>query len=263
MPAVIVLCPRCKDSVAVPEELSGRWVTCSSCGMQFAAFTSPSDRPTHSPMILPERSPRAWMKLGWILTTATGIVAAILILFAVAQLQVSEPSASTTSPAPSAIAQAGDRGREPRPAISEEAQDEPSDWDELPAIPPPAWLPEMPPDPAPALLPDIPREEPRPRRVRPTRDLAPEPAEAIPAENPPPASAVDRAVLNRLNVHRKLVGIGPVTLDAALSEGCIAHARYLVRNQGNPSLNGLGVHGESSNLPGYSKSGATAAPARS
>ncbi len=101
MPAVIVLCPRCKDSVAVPEESSGRWVTCSSCGMQFAALNSaPSSPQTHLAMIRPDRSPRAWIKLGWLLTTATGILAAILVLFAIAQLQVGEPAPSATSPAP-------------------------------------------------------------------------------------------------------------------------------------------------------------------
>ncbi len=146
--------------------------------------------------------------------------------------------------------------------MPEQAEDEPSDRDELPPIPPPVWVPEMPADPAPALLPDILKEESRPNPVEPVRpraEVPPQPADAIPAENPPPASAVDQAVLNRLNAHRKLVGIGPVALDAALSQGCIAHARYLVRNQGNPSLNGLGVHGEKSDLPGYTKSGATAA----
>src|SRR5262249_43201048 len=68
-------------------------------------------------------------------------------------------------------------------------------------------------------------------------------------------------VIERANFHRKAAGLEPVTHDPALSRGCLAHARYLVKNQGHPSLAGLGVHDEKPDLPGYSPEGRKAAKA--
>ena len=45
-------------------------------------------------------------------------------------------------------------------------------------------------------------------------------------------------------------------LDAALSRGCLAHARYLALNLGHPATAGLGAHDEDLSLPGASEEGA-------
>jgi uncharacterized protein YkwD len=262
MSSIILTCARCHGPVAVPQELSGRWVSCPNCGMQFAALTSepPSQQP-YAPLGTPPRRQRSWMQLGWLLTAVTGMLAATLIIFAIAQVQVGPPSPGSAEPAPPAIARAPDHPSAPAPTALDRGEDESSDWDDLPPIPPPVWIPELPFDPAPVPEPDRPPEEPRPRLIRPTNPRTETPIpleEPAPKETPPSASAVDLAVLKRLNAHRKLVGLGPVGIDPTLSEGCTAHARYLVRNQGNSSLGGLRVHGESTGLRGYTKSGATA-----
>ena len=80
-----------------------------------------------------------------------------------------------------------------------------------------------------------------------------------PADNKQaPASPSDAAVLKTLNAYRQLAGLNPVRLDAQLSEGCLAHARYLARNFRHPSTSGLGMHKENRDLEGYSEKGAIA-----
>lgn len=83
-----------------------------------------------------------------------------------------------------------------------------------------------------------------------------------------PPSASERAyqagpdvleAFGRINRYRRLAGLEPVELDARLSLGCEAHARYLTANRSHPSLRGLGVHAEQSGLPGYTLQGARAA----
>ncbi len=71
----------------------------------------------------------------------------------------------------------------------------------------------------------------------------------------------EKKALERINTHRRLAGLDPVTLDSALSKGCSAHAAYLVRNEGHPSTDGLGAHDENPKLPGYSPEGKKAAGA--
>lgn len=61
--------------------------------------------------------------------------------------------------------------------------------------------------------------------------------------------------LARLNRHRRAAGAAESVLDEELSRGCLAHARYLLRNAGHPSTQGLGIHDEDPKLPGYSEEG--------
>lgn len=64
-----------------------------------------------------------------------------------------------------------------------------------------------------------------------------------------------------LNAHRRRAGLPPVVLDAELSRGCQAHARYLLLNTGQPSTRGLGIHKEDAKLPGYTAEGEAAGQA--
>jgi uncharacterized protein YkwD len=70
-----------------------------------------------------------------------------------------------------------------------------------------------------------------------------------------PARPPEKTGGDRINVFRKLAGLGPVTLDPVLSKGCLAHAEYLVKNYGHPSTEGLGVHDEDPKLPGFNEEG--------
>lgn len=72
---------------------------------------------------------------------------------------------------------------------------------------------------------------------------------------------VEARTLERVNFYRKNAGLKAVELDPALSKACAAHARYLVQNSGAPSTQGLGVHEESKDLPGYTEEGKRAAKA--
>jgi len=76
----------------------------------------------------------------------------------------------------------------------------------------------------------------------------------VPHQNPD----ADKQALERINFYRKTAGLEPVTADPALSKACAAHAQYLVKNDGHPSIRGLGMHKEDPKLPGYSEEGAKA-----
>jgi uncharacterized protein YkwD len=69
------------------------------------------------------------------------------------------------------------------------------------------------------------------------------------------------AALRRLNECRRLAGLRPVRLDPELSSGCLAHARYVARNEGRRELQGLGIHNEDPSLPGHTPEGARAGKA--
>ncbi len=60
-------------------------------------------------------------------------------------------------------------------------------------------------------------------------------------------------VLPRLNLYRRVAGLGSVTPDEHLSRGCVAHARYLTRNVGR--VEGLRPREEKPELPGFSEEG--------
>ena len=66
---------------------------------------------------------------------------------------------------------------------------------------------------------------------------------------------VAEQLLADLNRHRRVAGLGEVTLDEQLSRACQLHADYLARNLANPATAGLNVHEENPKLPGYTKAG--------
>jgi uncharacterized protein YkwD len=70
-----------------------------------------------------------------------------------------------------------------------------------------------------------------------------------------------KKLLDKLNGYRRSAGLKAVTLDSKLSAGCLAHARYLVLNEGHPLLQGLKAHDEFPELPGYSEEGKKAGQA--
>jgi uncharacterized protein YkwD len=73
------------------------------------------------------------------------------------------------------------------------------------------------------------------------------------------AENLEEIVVAKVNAARKAAGLNAVRLDAELSRGCQAHARYLVLNQKRPEGNGLAVHRENPELPGATPEGAKAA----
>ncbi len=65
-----------------------------------------------------------------------------------------------------------------------------------------------------------------------------------------PASP-QRMALDLVNQYRALAGAAPLTLDDRLNKAAQAHADYYVRNYGDPSLAGMGLHAESPGRPGF------------
>ena len=82
-------------------------------------------------------------------------------------------------------------------------------------------------------------------------------AAAEPPKKPkdPPLAPIDAKALERINAHRKLAGVPPVTIDAALSKGCAAHAAYLLKHYDEYMKAGTSMHTEDPKLEGYSKAG--------
>lgn len=70
-----------------------------------------------------------------------------------------------------------------------------------------------------------------------------------------------KKALDKVNAYRAEASLKPVVLDTELSKGCLAHARYLVINEGNPALEGLSAHDEDPKLPGFSEAGRAAGKA--
>ncbi|MHB1423015.1 MAG: CAP domain-containing protein [Gemmataceae bacterium] len=73
------------------------------------------------------------------------------------------------------------------------------------------------------------------------------------------ADDLEDRIVARVNAVRKAAGLSTVRLDADLSRGCQAHARYLALNHQRSATLGLGVHREDADLPGASPQGAKAA----
>jgi uncharacterized protein YkwD len=73
------------------------------------------------------------------------------------------------------------------------------------------------------------------------------------------ADDLDDKILVQVNAVRKEAGLSPVRLDAALSRGCQAHARYLALNHPRSSALSMSVHRQNADLPGASPEGAKAA----
>lgn len=83
-------------------------------------------------------------------------------------------------------------------------------------------------------------------------------ASAEPPKKPakePPLPAAEARALEKINAARKLAGVGPVTIDAALSKGCAAHAAYLLKHFDEMMKAGTSMHTEDAKLEGYSKEG--------
>jgi uncharacterized protein YkwD len=70
-----------------------------------------------------------------------------------------------------------------------------------------------------------------------------------------------KKALDKVNGIRTLAGLAPVVLDAQLTKGCAAHARYLALNLGQTATLGLGAHDEDMQLPGASEEGRKAGKA--
>jgi uncharacterized protein YkwD len=70
-----------------------------------------------------------------------------------------------------------------------------------------------------------------------------------------------KKTLAKVNAYRAHAGLKPVEFDGKLSRGCLAHARYLVINEGHPALQGLNAHEENLDLPGASEEGRSAGKA--
>jgi uncharacterized protein YkwD len=70
-----------------------------------------------------------------------------------------------------------------------------------------------------------------------------------------------KKALARVNAYRAHAGLKPVELDGLLSRGCLAHARYLIINEGHPALQGLNAHDENLDLAGASEEGRSAGKA--
>jgi len=70
-----------------------------------------------------------------------------------------------------------------------------------------------------------------------------------------PAQDVDAKALNRINAYRKGAGLEPVVHDPASSKVCLAHAKYLSRNIGDPFSSKVNLLAEDSKLPGYTSEG--------
>jgi uncharacterized protein YkwD len=72
---------------------------------------------------------------------------------------------------------------------------------------------------------------------------------------------VAQVLRDRVNEVRKQVGLPPVTLDDRLTKGCLAHARYIMRNADNAKVQGLRIHEEDASLPGATPEGGRAGKA--
>lgn len=77
----------------------------------------------------------------------------------------------------------------------------------------------------------------------------------------PGADSADLSVkaVEKINAYRTIVGLPRVRVDAALSEACAAHAKYLMTNRAAAFQQKINVHDEDANLPGYSDAGRRAA----
>lgn len=70
--------------------------------------------------------------------------------------------------------------------------------------------------------------------------------------------AATKKSLALLNAYRATCGLPLVRLDPVLSAACEKHCLYLKQNLGHPSTEGLGMHNEDPQLPGYTADGAKA-----
>jgi uncharacterized protein YkwD len=253
-----ISCPRCKQPLELPHEQLGRWVTCPECQMQFAALaTAPPAQRYFAPSELSGRRTSPWILFGWLFT---GLMAcgALALIFVAANHTDSAPTTKAEKKAAGPLAQLPSpepRLNPPREKSQPKKELQPSvpERQKPNAVDPPEPTAKNDP-PSDRLAPDPPSDPP------PTQKPKASPADTAPARQRRGTqlslSPVDLAVQNTLNLYRKTAGLTPVTIDSALSEGCGAHARYLIENHGHPSIGGLGAHKEESQLGGYTEKGA-------
>lgn len=84
---------------------------------------------------------------------------------------------------------------------------------------------------------------------------------AAPVVKPPTERELINDFVRRLNAARLRAGVGSVNLDAELSSGCAAHARYLALNLAELSPEGAAMRSEDPARQGYSDAGRAAAEA--
>lgn len=79
-------------------------------------------------------------------------------------------------------------------------------------------------------------------------------------QNPPTEgySTTELMILQDVNRHRSEAGVSLVRLDRDMNDAALKHAKYLTRNAGHPTLEGLGAHHEQASLPGYTLEGVKA-----
>jgi len=70
---------------------------------------------------------------------------------------------------------------------------------------------------------------------------------------------LEEKILARVNAVRKAAGLSLVRLDPELTHGCQSHAHYLARNHRRPEVQGMGMHRQSTELPGATPEGERAA----
>jgi uncharacterized protein YkwD len=97
--------------------------------------------------------------------------------------------------------------------------------------------------------------EPAPNSIQ---NESPSPEKGSDHAKPAKPTAVEQTFLKKVNYYRKLAGLRHVTLDAELSEGCKAHAKYLIVHDGEPSTKGLSAHDEKPDQDGFTEKGRTA-----
>ncbi|SRR5579875_781164 len=101
-----------------------------------------------------------------------------------------------------------------------------------------------------------------PGRVAPEKGIPEAVAEDAANAQPPTRSANEPNWLKTLNDYRQMAGLAPVREDPALSAGALAHARYLVKNEGPPikaQMLGAELHTEDPRKPWFSPAGLRAA----
>lgn len=89
-----------------------------------------------------------------------------------------------------------------------------------------------------------------------TGDPKPEQYKTAEKKDPRPSGTeLAERVVDRLNRYRKAAGLGHVTLDADLSRGCLAHARYLAEHIDSQTATADDVRKEDPLKPGFTAEG--------
>jgi uncharacterized protein YkwD len=294
MSHLVIVCPRCNQELEVARESLGRWVSCPHCQMQFAALAqTPASSRYFAPSELTSRRRPPWILFGWIFTGLTALGALVLLMIVINHVDIDEPAKGQAKKSP-AVVQARSPDFQPKHAVERSREPDDQRAKSTPAPSPasterttiprtptesldPIRLPDpLPPLPSEPTMPSSPgaRIDDRPQTKEdtapPSEPVAREPATSQPApavsSNKSSSSArplaprsMDVAVIRTLNLYRKAALLPPVYFDPESSVGCLAHARYLIRNREYPSIQGFDAYRESPGMPAYTEKGAAAA----